>query len=191
MPILPPEPALFPERLFEEGAFQAVAERAWWVLHIKPRQEKSLARQLNEKAIPFYLPLIRRRWRLRGRVMTSLLPLFGGYLFLYADRDERLSALGTHRVVRTLDVADQIGLWHDLRQVHRLIESGAPVTTEERLAPGMAVEVREGPLAGLKGKIIRNASGRRFLVEVDFIQRGASVLLDDISLVPIPEDACV
>src|SRR5438552_15464606 len=137
MPILPPEPALFPERLFEDGALQTAIDRGWWVLHVKPRQEKSLARQLNDKAIPFYLPLIRRRWRLRGRVMTSLLPLFGGYLFLHADRDERLTALSTHRVVRTLEVADQAGLWHDLRQIHRLIESGARATPEARLAPGM------------------------------------------------------
>ena len=32
---------------------------------------------------------------------------------------------------------------------------------------------RSGPLAGLKGKILRTASGRRFVVEVDFIQQGA------------------
>ncbi len=187
MPILPPEPALFPEGLFDET--ELPGGRAWWVLHTRPRQEKSLARQLHEKGIPFYLPLISRRLRFRGRVMTSRLPLFAGYVFLQADPDERLAALATKRVAQALPVADQAGLWRDLRQVYRLIASGAPVTPEDRLTPGMAVEIREGPLAGLKGKILRTASGRRFLVEVDFIQRGASVLLDDLSLVPVMTEA--
>jgi transcription antitermination factor NusG len=141
-----------------------------------------LARQLLEQHIPFYLPIIQRRFRLRGRNMTSHVALFPGYVFLLGNRDQRLGALTTNRVVRTLPVANQAVLWHDLKQVERLLASGAPITPEERLTPGVAVEINTGPLAGLKGKILRTASGRRFVVEVDFIQRGASVLLDDFCL---------
>ena len=42
-----------------------------------------------------------------------------------------------------------------------------------------------GPLTGLRGRVIRSASGRRFYVEVDFIGRGASVLCDGMTLLPI------
>jgi transcriptional antiterminator RfaH len=185
MPILPAEPALLPEGLFGEDRPEGVSLRRWRVLHTRPRQEKSLARQLHQGQIPFYLPLISQRRRMRGRVLTSHVPLFSGYLFLLADREERLAALATSRVVRALEVPDQEGLWRDLRQVHRLITSGLPVTPEERLAPGMPVAIRSGPLAGLKGKILRTASGRRFVVEVDFIHRGASVELEDFTLVGI------
>jgi hypothetical protein len=34
----------------------------------------------------------------------------------------------------------------------------------------------------MKGTIVRCASGRRFVVEVDFIQQGASVLMDESTL---------
>jgi hypothetical protein len=47
---------------------------------------------------------------------------------------------------------------------------------------GATVEIRHGALAGLKGKIIRAASGNRFVVQIDFIQQGASVLLDGFCL---------
>jgi transcriptional antiterminator RfaH len=183
MPILPAEPSSFPAELFTESIVPQQAGRQWWVLHTKPRQEKSLARQLHRAQIPFYLPLDPHRFRLRGRVMTSHVPLFGGYAFLLGTHEERLTAFGTRRVAQALEVKDQAGLWHDLRQVQRLISSGAPVTLEERLAPGMTVEIKSGPLAGLKGRILRRASGRRFVVAVDFIQQGASVLLDDFALV--------
>ena len=182
MPILPAEPVVCPDNLLEDGVQVETAGRLWWVLHTRPRQEKSLARQLHANRIPYYLPLVSRRSRLHGRTMTSFIPLFPSYAFVLADEEERVAALATCRVVRAIRVTDQARLWVDLRQVYRLISCGAPITPEERLVPGMAVEVRSGPLAGLKGKILRTASGRRFVVEVDFIQKGASVLLEDFML---------
>jgi transcriptional antiterminator RfaH len=184
MPILPVEEAVYPATLFAEGP-QPSAERNWWVLHTRPRQEKCLARQLHQRQLPFYLPVVPRRSQIGGRVFTSQLPLFTGYAFLYGSERERLAALATGRVANVLRVADQERLWQDLRQVHHLIEAGAPITPEGRLAPGVRVEIRCGPLAGLKGKIIRTGSSRRFIVEVDFIQRGASVELDDFALCPV------
>ena len=47
------------------------------------------------------------------------------------------------------------------------------------------VGFRSGPLAGLKGKIVRASSGKRFVVQVDFIQKSASVLLDDFTLAAV------
>ena len=183
MPILSSEPAKYPAGLFDDGLSELDARR-WSVLHTKSRQEKSLARQLNEHKIPFYLPLVGKRLLVRGKALRSFLPLFGGYVFLLADRDEQLVALGTRRVVRAIDVIDQQRLWSDLRQVHQLLASGVPVSAEDRLGPGSPVEIQSGPLMGLRGVIVKSASGNRFIVKVDFIERGASVLLSDAILAP-------
>jgi transcriptional antiterminator RfaH len=182
MPLLPAEPTWFPDALFTEASPASSAGRLWRVLHTKPRQEKCLSRQFLEAKIPFYLPLLSRRLMVRGRAMTSYVPLFPGYVFLLGTIEERLRALATGRVVQTLEVADQPGLEKDLLQLWRLLASGMPVHPEDRLVPGATVEIIDGPLAGLSGKVVRAASGRRFVVEVHFIQRGASVLLDDFVL---------
>jgi transcriptional antiterminator RfaH len=179
MPLLAAEPSVFPASLLEAVAEQPPGDGQWSVLHTKPRQEKALARQLLQRQVPFYLPIIARRLLVRGRPMTSHLPLFPGYLFLMADREQKTAALTTNRIARVLPVTDQDRIWRDLRQVYQLVASGSPITPEDRLAPGVVVEIRHGPLAGLKGKIVRAASGCRFVVEVDFIQRGASVTLED------------
>ena len=42
---------------------------------------ETLARQLHELGVSFFLPLIPKRLRIRGKVVASHLPLFGGYLF--------------------------------------------------------------------------------------------------------------
>jgi transcriptional antiterminator RfaH len=186
MPLLSAEPCVFPEGLFADCDPPGLPELGpWLVLHTRPRQEKSLARELFGKRIPFYLPVAPRRYSQRGRVMTSHLPLFTGYLFLLADPEQRMAALSTQRVARCLPVADQPRLWADLRQVHRLIDSGLPLTPEEALEPGQRVEIVSGPLTGFRGEVVRSASGDRFVVKVDFIHRGASVLCEGMSLRPL------
>jgi transcription antitermination factor NusG len=186
MPALPAERDRFPEDLFQNGIMQEHPERVWWVMHTRPRQEKSLARDLYHKRIPFFLPLSARRRRSRKTIITSYVPLFTSYVFLLADPEER-SAAFTTSIVRSLPVVEQQELWRDLTQIHRLIASGATVTPEKRLVPGDLVEIRGGPLAGLRGTILKSASGSRFVVQVDFIQRGASILLDDFTLARIDQ----
>lgn len=182
MPLLPAEQCLHPEDLFESELPPHSRSGDWWVMHTRPRQEKSLARQLCDLQIPFYLPLISRRTHFHGRLLTSYVPLFSGYVFVLGSQEERSAVLSTRRVAHCLAVADQEGLWTDLRQIQRLISLGAPISPEERLIPGKLVEIRTGPLAGLRGTILRSSSGNRFVVQVDFIQRGASVLMEDFNL---------
>src|SRR5262249_20351359 len=129
--------------------------------------------------IAFYLPSLARRVRVRNQVVHSHVPLFAGYVFLLANDEERIAALATRRVAMAITVHDQSKLWTDLRQIHRLIDSGMPISPEDRLTPGTPVQICEGPLAGLRGVIVRSVSGSRFVVTVDFIQRGAAVTLDN------------
>jgi len=181
MPILSLEPNIYPENLLYAHSGDANARR-WRVLQTRSRQEKSLARQLHEQRVPFFLPLIPNRLKVRGKVLTSFLPLFSGYLFLFANEEEHLVALQTRRVARALEVANQERLWVDLKQVHQLISSGVPITPEGRLVPGTPVVIKSGPLSGLHGLIVKSATGNRFIVKIDFIERGASILMDDFVL---------
>src|SRR5262249_8802784 len=84
MPILHARPAVFPEDLLIQTDSSQLPAGCWTVLHARPRQEKSLARDLLDKELPFFLPLFPRSLVIRGRKMTAHLPLFDGYLFLYS-----------------------------------------------------------------------------------------------------------
>lgn len=186
MPILPPEPDIYPSDLLEAPLSRAQDGACWWVLHTLPRQEKSLARHLQKVHLSHYLPLILRRNRYRGRLLTSNIPLFTGYVFLHGTDEDRIRALATQRVRHTLAVPDQVRLQEDLRQIRQLIATGAPITPEAKLLPGELVEIRCGPLKGLRGRILRRREGgRRFIVSVDFIQQGASIELEESDLVKI------
>jgi hypothetical protein len=63
-----------------------------------------------------------------------------------------------------------------------LIASNAPLTPESRLVPGNRVRVRAGALLGMEGTVLRRRGEVRLLVAINFIQQGASVLMEDCML---------
>lgn len=184
MPILKEEPNLYPETLLDEPPAD-VADRHWFALYTKARQEKSLAREMRKQRIPFYLPLVKKMNVSRGRRRVSLSPLFGGYVFLFAADEERVRCLATNRISRVLSVEQPQQLVFDLRQFRQLIAAGAPLTIEARLAPGRKVRVRQGVFAGVEGTVLKRRGETRLLVAINFLQKGASVEIDDFLLEPL------
>jgi transcriptional antiterminator RfaH len=186
MPILDVETSIYPETLLDDSfPIEPLTDRRWWAIYTKPRQEKSLARDLLAYRVPFFLPLVAKRSIYRGRRIQSYLPLFTGYMFLWGSDEERLRAIATNRVSQLLIVHDSQGLMDDLRSVHRLIQSNAPLGVETRLAPGKRVRVTSGPFMGLEGTIEACRSGYRLIVGVKLLQRGVSLEIDDASVEPI------
>jgi transcription antitermination factor NusG len=192
MPIREPEPSIYPAHLLEEPEGDSIVssddiagQRRWLAIYTKARQEKALARQMYSYRTPFYLPLVCNDRLIRGRRVRSLLPLFNGYLFLFATEEERVQCLTTNRVSRILTVEGDEQLRRDLRQVQTLIESEAPLTVERRLCPGDRVRVRGGALMGLEGTIIRRQKVTRLIIAVNYLQQGVSVEIDDFMVEPI------
>lgn len=184
MPILKEEPSLYPETLLDT-ATEDTNDRHWLAVYTKARQEKSLARELLKYQIPFYLPLVQKTNVSRGRKRTSLVPLFGGYVFLFGSEEERLRALTTNRISRILVVEDADQLVFDLHQLRQLIAAGMPLTIESRMGPGQQVRVRGGPFAGLEGTVLQRRGQARLLVSINFLQQGASVEIEDFMLDPL------
>lgn len=175
---------LYPHDLLEEE-FSPESDRNWWVVYTKSRQEKAFCRQLLGLGIPHYLPLVTKMNCIRGRRFSSDVPLFASYVFMQASEAEKYTSLTTNRISRILHASDQAKLRFDLGQIQRLIASGAPLTIEERLAPGQRVKIRNGPFAGLEGTVIERRAGRRLFVGVDFLQQGASIDIEDFRLEPL------
>jgi transcription antitermination factor NusG len=189
MPILAEQPSLYPENLLADPVGiqleDSPAERCWWVIYTKSRQEKSLARDLLGYRIPFYLPQVSSVHLVRGRRVRSYLPVFPGYVFLYGSPDERLGALRTNRISRVLPVPTQEELHRDLQRLANLIATGAPLTVEQRLSAGRAVRIRNGPMAGFEGTIVQRRGSDRLLIAVNFLQQGVSVEINDFMVEPI------
>ena len=183
MPILNAEPTAYPEDLLlgETTGRSRFGEtdREWFVVQTKPRQEKSLARDLHRTEIPFFLPLTAQMNRIRGKDVQSYIPIFHGYVFLLGDPDERVRALKTNRITSVLQVYDQELLERELSHFAQLIAAGEPLSVEGSLAPGKRVRVKQGALQGLEGVIIQRRGKNRLLVGVTYLQQGVSMEIND------------
>ena len=182
MPILSREPDLFPENLFDLASL-AETDSRWYACYTLSRQEKELMRKLVGKEVPFYGPMVPKRMKSPGgRIRTSYVPLFTNYVFLFGTEEQRYTALTTNCISQVVPVTDRLELTRDLRQFHHLISLDAPLLPEDRLQPGMRVRIRSGKFRGIEGTILRREREIRLLVQVNFIQRGASMLLEDFEV---------
>ncbi|MCA9263770.1 MAG: UpxY family transcription antiterminator, partial [Planctomycetales bacterium] len=186
MPILPRELDLYPGDLLETADSADSTSGQWWVYYTLSRREKDLMRRLHTLSVPFFCPLVPQKSRSSsGRVRTSYVPLFPGYVFSKATDEQRQLALTTNCISRTLQVAESDELINDLRQIRQLIEANSPLTAEARIQAGTLVRVKNGPLAGVDRVVIKRHSVHHLLVSIRFLQQGASVALEDFLVEPV------
>ena len=188
MPILPKQQDIYPDDLLDvvEGAAgrePPVAGGRWVAFYTLSRREKDLMRKLQAAGVPFYGPMVRRRLHSAGgRVRSSYVPLFPGYVFSHVDDEQRRAALATNTVARWIPIVDERMLVDDLRAIKRLIDTEKPLTPEARIEPGQAVRVRTGALRGLEGTVVKRRGAERLVVAVRFLNQGASIELEDVDL---------
>lgn len=186
MPILAKEQDLYPADLLDRYVAGDLADHQWWVLYTRSRREKELMRRLRAMDMAFYSPIVCQRHRSpAGRIRTSYVPLLSNYVFLCGNDFHRYEAMTTNCVSRDIAVPDGLQLANDLSRIRQLIEVGHPLTPEARLQKGTPVRVRSGPFKDFEGTVIRRENTSRLLVAVNFLQQGASVLLEDCELEPL------
>jgi transcriptional antiterminator RfaH len=156
----------------------------WWLVHTKPRHEKTLARELRALNIPHYLPVTKCKSVTRGRPRITRAPQFPGYLFLWGNSEQRLSALKTNRIVASYRVEDSVGLARQLWDLADLIEKGIPLRIEERLVAGQNVRVKSGLLRDKRGVVMRRAGKSRLFILVNELLGGVSLEIEQHLLEP-------
>jgi hypothetical protein len=184
MPILPAEPEMYPDHLWQ-GEVPAADSHRWWCLHTKPRQEKQADRVLQKRRICHYLPQVRRVQRTPGgRKIESLIPLFPGYMFLHGDDYHRVGAMQGNHLASVLEVPNQAALERDLRRIHQMLASGLPVIPEPVFVVGARIRILAGPLRGIVGTVIRRGGRDRFVAFVHYLSCGATIDLQDWQVEP-------
>ena len=172
---------------YPEGSSLEEGLGIWAVAHVKPRQEKALARDLASAAIPYYLPMVEKRTRRRdnGKVRKSVMPLFPSYLAVALERERWDRAYRTDRVAGILPVEDQRGFVRELAQVQRTIDSSVRVSLAPTFTAGQLVRVKRGPLMGLLSEVAQAKGQTIFVIWVRMFQQAIRVELDELDLEPV------
>ncbi len=161
--------------------------RNWYAVYTTVRHEKKVNEALVEKGIETFLPLreVLSQWKDRRKRIK--IPLFPGYLFInicLEDRWRVLSTRGTLRIVGSGGVPIPVSL-DQIGAIKRVLESRVECDCYPYLTQGREVVVVNGPLEGIKGRILERRGNYRIIISVDTIRRSVSVEVDprDIELV--------
>jgi transcriptional antiterminator NusG len=155
----------------------------WYAVYTWARHEKTVASQFEQRGLKHFLPLYLtvRNWN--KRTVRLSLPLFPSYVFvqtLPADHFRPLQVPGVVHYVgnhKASPIPDD-----EIDGLRRVLLSGVGVAPHPYLAPGNAVRISSGPLAGLSGVIERTKSGCRFIVSVNMIMRSVAVEVNGFNL---------
>ncbi len=153
---------------------------AWYAIRTRSRHEKLVNQQLASRGVDAFLPLVDRRRRWKDRWKNVSFPLFPVYCFARFRYHDRLAVVTAVGVVRILGINGQASPVpdHEIEAVRQLVTSTLPFDPHPYLKEGMEVEVLRGPLAGVRGILVRKGTRARLVVAINLIQQAASIELD-------------
>ncbi len=169
------------QRLDPEGA------PAWYAIRTRSRHEKLVRDELAARGVEPFLPLWDRRSRWKDRYVTVATPLFPGYCFGRFDPGEKLRVLTTRGVVGIVGTHGTIEAVApaELDAVRALVEGPLRYDPCPFLEVGQEVEVIRGPLAGVRGRLVRKGRTTRLVLAVNLIRQGVSLDIDAADVAPV------
>jgi transcriptional antiterminator NusG len=154
----------------------------WYAVQTRARHEKKVAKQLQEKGVTIFLPLITQTHRWSDRRKVIELPLFPCYAFarLAPSLEMRLSALQTPGV---LSIVGAHGMGapipdKEIEDIQALLAQNVSSSLYPFIKIGQRVRIRGGCLDGVEGILVVEKSNRRLVVSFELLQRSVSVQID-------------
>lgn len=152
--------------------------RKWHPVYTQSRAEKKAYQALLDKNIEAYLPLHRqlRQWSDRKKWVDE--PFLKSYLFVNIEQGQQTEVLMTSGISRFIYFSGKIASMPDRQIADLKLILASPYElkiTEENLRPGEQIEIKAGPLKGLRGEIVEYRSQKQLLLRLGDIQQSIMV----------------
>jgi len=162
---------------------------SWYAVATRSRHERVVAHQLNSAGLTTFLPSVSEIHDWSDRRKKVEIPLFPGYVFLYASLSPVLRrsvafARGTVGFVAMQGEPVSIPV-EQIETVQRLLSLRANCLPHPYLTLGQRVRIRGGALDGIEG-ILNKVDGQSGLVvSVDNISRSLLVRVEGYCVEPV------
>ena len=155
----------------------------WFALYTIPRNEFKAEQQLTAEGITNYLPTVTllKQWSDRKKKVTE--PLLRGYIFIYANEEERLVSVEQQSIVRCVfDVGRpaRIPDWQ-INNLKTMLETNENIIVHKGIVPGAKVIIKDGPFEGIIGTVVKGETGKSISVAIDLLNRSVIARLPDES----------
>lgn len=159
----------------------------WYAVRTRSRHEKLVRDRLAAEGIEHLLPTVMRLSQWKDRKKEIEVPLFSGYCFARFGWPDRLAVQTVSGVVEIIGGGQRPEPIPDaeIDALKSLMASELSYDAHPYLREGMMVEVRRGPLEGVRGILLRKAKRHRLVISIHLIQQAAAVEIDDSEVVPV------
>lgn len=165
----------------EPDNFMGVEKSVRWnALHTRYQHERQVEAMLSAKGFETFLPTYDafHKWKDRTKKISEA--LFPGYLFIADAGERRLQVMTTPGVCAIVSVAGTPATIpeHEIEAIRKCVSDAGKVEPHPYLQGGDVVRVRNGPLSGVEGVLVRRKDSCRLVVCVEILGRAASVEID-------------
>lgn len=159
----------------------------WFALRVRGRFEKTVVTLLEQKGYESFLPLYKARHRWSDRYKELDLPLFPGYVFCRFRLMSRLPIMKTSGVLHIVGIGCKPVPVEEseISAIQQLIRAGVSAQPWPFLHIGQDICIEQGPLVGLKGKIVSLGPRHRLVVSISLLQRSVAAEIDSDWVSPL------
>ncbi len=162
----------------------------WYAVQTRARNEKMIAKRLQEQGLTTFLPLVSeiRRWSDRKKKVE--LPLFSCYVFVKlaaGNHDQRLRVYRTNGVFRIVSMhGEMVPIPEEqIDALRTVVTREIPWVEHPFLKIGQKVRIRGGSMDGVEGVLLSRNGDRTLIISIDAIQRSLSVRVEGYDVEPL------
>jgi transcription antitermination factor NusG len=152
----------------------------WYAIRTQVRFEKVVREQLVNRGIETLLPSCKRmsQWKNRTKVIEAA--LFPEYCFARLSATQRQVVLQIPGVLEILDAGNKSEsvIAEEIAAVQTLVRNSISYDAQPDVEEGVTVEVIRGPLAGTRGKYLRQGGRSRFVIPISLIGKAVGVAIE-------------
>lgn len=159
-----------------------VESKKWYVLQTRPRNEKVVHRQIQQKGIEVFTPLIEKIRIWSDRKKKIEVPLFSGYVFVFGNEEERVRAItNTIGAMRYIFYENRPAIVseREIELIKQTLAEPEKVRIEEKkIKKGDMILVSHGIFKGMKGYVNEFRGNYRLTVNLEELSYSFSIILN-------------
>jgi transcription antitermination factor NusG len=143
----------------------------WYAVNTFYRHEKKVHEMLSEKSFEVYLPLVKKVKKYKSKIKNYEVPLINNYVFVKTDCSEFINISNISGVIRFVKIGEKISEIPEkeityLKLITGEINNIRTETINNEGIVGKDIIISEGPLIGIKAKVVGIGNKNIIVVEL-------------------------
>ncbi len=159
-----------------------MGQKKWYVLQTKPRNEKLVLLQIEQKGIEAFTPFVEKIRIWSDRKKKIQVPLFSGYVFIHGDEKERIYAINsTVGALKYLyfEKRPAVVSAKEITLIKQALLEPEKISIEEKkIKKGDEIIVSRGIFKGMKGFVNDFRGNYKLTVNLEELSYSFSIILN-------------